>query len=72
MLWGIEHILLLEFNNRFLDFLTEIKFNNNRIFLMPEGKTREELINNSPKVFDVAEKYKTNFSSRDHIIYGFI
>ena len=39
---------------------------------MPEGKTREELINNSPKVFDVAEKYKTNFSSRDHIIYGFI
>jgi organic radical activating enzyme len=61
-----------EFNNRFLDFLTEIKFNNNRIWLMPEGKTRDELINNSPKVFDAAEKYKTNFSSRDHIIYGFV
>ncbi len=61
-----------EFNNRFLNFLEECMFNNNRIFLMPEGKTKEELIMNSPKVFDVAEKYKTNFSSRDHIIYGFI
>lgn len=61
-----------EFNNKFLDFLTTIKFDNNRIFLMPEGKTRDELILNSPMVFNAAEKYKTNFSSRDHIIYGFV
>ncbi len=43
-----------------------------RIWLMPEGATREELIKNSPEVFDVCEKYKLNFSSRNHIIYGFI
>ena len=61
-----------EYNIKFLDFLTKIKFDTNRIWLMAEGKTRDELINNAPKVFDAAEKYKTNFSSREHIIYGFI
>lgn len=61
-----------DFENKFLDFLHEIKFDNNRIWLMPEGKTRDELIANSGIVFDACEKYKTNFTSRDHIIYGFV
>lgn len=61
-----------DYNIKFLNFLTKIKFDNNRIWLMPEGQNRDELIKNSPKVFDAAEKYKTNFSSREHIIYGFI
>jgi organic radical activating enzyme len=43
-----------------------------RVFLMPEGITRADLLRNAPVVFDAAEKYKFNFSSRMHIIYGFI
>ena len=44
----------------------------NRIYLMPEGVTRVDLIKNSERVFDACEKYKFNFSSRDHVIYGFV
>jgi organic radical activating enzyme len=61
-----------EINNKFLDYLKEIDFPNERIYLMPEGKDRDELIKNSEIVFDACEKYKTQFSSREHIIYKFI
>jgi len=44
----------------------------NKIWLMPEGATREDLIKNSSMVFDSCEKYGFNFSSRDHIIFNFI
>jgi organic radical activating enzyme len=47
-------------------------FNNSRIFIMPEGKTKKELFNNAPAVFDLCEELKFNFSSRAHIIYDFI
>lgn len=57
---------------RFLDHLQNIEFDNQRIYLMPEGVTKEQILDHAPKVFDVAEKYKVNFSSRDHIIYGFV
>lgn len=43
-----------------------------RVWLMPEGTTREELISNSQAVFDACERYKLNFSSRSHIIFGFV
>jgi len=43
-----------------------------RVWLMPEGSTRADLIKNSSIVFDVAERYNFNFSSRNHLIYGFI
>lgn len=43
-----------------------------RVWLMPEGVTREQLIYNSEKVFDVCERYGFNFSSRNHIIFGFV
>lgn len=56
----------------FLDYLKEIEFDMNRVFLMPEGTTKESIINHAPFVFDMAEKYKCNFSSREHIIYGFV
>jgi hypothetical protein len=56
----------------FLNYLQEIKFNNQRIFLMPEGTTKEKLLEHAPIVFDAAEKYKVNFSSREHIIYQFV
>jgi len=43
-----------------------------RVWLMIEGVTRADLIRNSPDVFDACELYKFNFSSRNHIIYGFV
>jgi len=59
------------FNTDFLDSVTEI-FDTEKIWLMPEGVTKEELIKNSGKVFDICERYNINFSSRNHIVYGFI
>ena len=58
--------------NIFLDYLNQIDFSASRVYLMPEGTTREDLIKHSPFVFDMCEKYNFNFSSRSHIIYGFI
>lgn len=43
-----------------------------KVWLMPQGITRTELITNSSTVFDACEKYRFNFSSRDHIIFGFV
>ncbi|HUU87208.1 MAG TPA: 7-carboxy-7-deazaguanine synthase QueE [Candidatus Glassbacteria bacterium] len=43
-----------------------------RIWLMPEGTTRTDLIRNAGMVFDACERYKFNFSSRSHIIFGFV
>jgi len=43
-----------------------------RVWLMPEGTTRADLIRNSSMVFDACEKYRFNFSSRSHIIFNFI
>jgi len=62
-------------NNVYCEWLlSEIKGRHaqNNVWLMPEGSTREDLLRNSPKVFDACEKFKFHFSSRDHIIYGFI
>lgn len=61
-----------ENNNEFMNYLSEIKFPNERIYLMPEGVTIDKLIINSKIVIDAAEKFKVNFSSRDHIIYNFL
>lgn len=61
-----------EFVIKFLDFLKENNFSTYRLYLMPEGKSKEELLNHSPIVFDACEKYSANFSSREHIIYNFI
>ena len=44
----------------------------NKVWLMPEGTTRADLIRNSEKVFDACERYRFNFSSRSHVIFGFI
>jgi organic radical activating enzyme len=43
-----------------------------RVWLMVEGATRADLIRNSEKVFDACEKYKFNFSSRNHLVFGFV
>jgi len=69
-------IIKLVYQNNFLihdylDFLKELKINW-KVFLMPEGTTRELIIENAAETFDAAEKYQVGFSSRDHIIYGFV
>ena len=43
-----------------------------QLWFMPQGTTKEELIENSANTFDLAEKYNANFSSRMHIIYNFL
>jgi organic radical activating enzyme len=43
-----------------------------KVWLMPEGVTRSDLIRNSEGVFNACEKYRFNFSSRSHIIFGFV
>jgi len=61
-----------------LDFLFYLVKNfrtlidNQRVWLMPMGTNRADLIRNSCSVFDACEKYDLNFSSRDHIIFGFV
>lgn len=58
----------------YLDFLTSVinKHKSHKVWLMPEGINRPDLIKNSEIVFDACEKYKFNFSSRNHIIFGFV
>jgi organic radical activating enzyme len=43
-----------------------------RVWVMPEGVTRAELIKNSEETFDICEEYRMCFSSRSHIIFGFV
>jgi len=64
-----------ELIERYLSWLSEFvdeRNLNGNIWLMPEGTTRTDLIRNSAIVFDLCEKYKFNFSSRNHIIFGFV
>ena len=58
----------------FLSWLTkqEDLIEQHRVWLMPQGATRAELIKNSEVVFDLCEKYIFSFSSRDHLIFGFV
>lgn len=70
--------LVYEKNDFIETFLKELTENyskmtwQHRIWLMPEGTTRADLIRNSEGVFNACEKYRVNFSSRSHIIFGFI
>lgn len=58
----------------YLEYLTSVidKSQSHKVWLMPEGVNRADLIKNSEIVFDACEKYKFNFSSRNHIIFGFV
>lgn len=58
--------------HQYLDFLRDTNFDMTRVWCMVEGTTKEELLSHAGFVFDMAEKYKCNFSSREHIIYGFV
>jgi len=56
------------------DFLCAVVkvFPSNRIYLMPQGKNKEEMFSNAQAVFDKAEEFKTNVSSRMHLVYDFV
>jgi len=60
--------------DQYLAFLKQFKGAawNHRIWLMPEGTNRSDLIRNAGPVFDMCEKYGFSFSSRAHIIFGFV
>ena len=60
-----------EFVIDYLDNITNF-FPTNRIYLMPLGKTKEEMFSNAPFMFDMAEHYYTNVSSRMHLVYDFV
>lgn len=55
----------------YLDHINKIKLNN-RVYLMPQGTSRDELLRDTRGVLNAAERFKVNFSSREHIIYGFV
>ena len=57
--------------NRYLEYLSNEKVHQ-KVYLMPEGTTRKKLIENSGYVFDLCEEYRFNFSTRSHIMFGFI
>jgi len=56
------------------DFLKVVVkvFPSNRIYLMPNGKNKETMFSNAQCVFDKAEEFKTNVSSRMHLVYDFV
>jgi len=56
----------------YLQSLSSLYKEHYRVYIMPEGATKEKLIINAEKVFEVCERFKFNFSTRSHIIYGFI
>ena len=55
-----------------INYLNELsQINTDRVFLMPEGITSDELIASSKQTLELANKYQFNFTSRDHIIHTF-
>jgi len=56
------------------DFLSAVVkvFPSDRIFLMPNGKDKKTMFSNAKDVFDKAEEFKTNVSSRMHLVYDFV
>jgi organic radical activating enzyme len=52
--------------------VTKMKVRKDQIWVMPEGDSLETSLENSKETFDLIEKYGVNFSSRNHIIFGFI
>ena len=66
-----DNPLIMEYMDYLRDYCESLSWQH-RVWVMPEGTTRVDLIRNAEKVFDVCEHYKFNFSSRSHIIFGFV
>lgn len=67
-----ENVDLIHTYLKMLSSLCDCNNQYYRVYLMPEGDTKEKLIERAGEVFDACEKYKFNFSTRSHIIYGFV
>lgn len=50
-----------------LHIISDHKIPYDRVFLMPEGRTKEELARNSSLVAEIAKEYQFNFTPRLHI-----
>ncbi len=63
-----------EYTKAFLAWLSgqEDLLYQHRVWVMPQGVTRAELIKNSEETFDICEKFNMCFSSRSHLIFGFV
>jgi len=53
-----------------LEIKNEVGIENKKIYLMPEGRTREELKERRKMVFELSKKYGFKFSDRLHILMG--
>jgi len=58
-------------NHNFIEEISKMNINE-RIYLMPQGCTAEELFKNTPIVLDAAEKFRVNISTRMHLMFNFI
>ena len=50
------------------DFIDRLKIPGEKVYLMPEGSSFEEMRKNYPKVLSIALKYGFRFTGRDHIV----
>lgn len=66
-----ENEYAMAFLNYLKDEMQDL-ISHQRIWLMPKGTNRADLIKQAGPVFDACEKYNFNFSSRSHIIFGFV
>jgi len=60
------------YTNRFLSFLISEGVPSDQIYLMPLGVDLRQMVESSSTVFDLADFYKVNITSRAHLVYGFI
>jgi len=56
--------------NEVLEIKDRVGIENRKIYLMPEGKTKEELERKRKMVFELSKKYGLRFSDRLHILMG--
>ena len=47
------------------------RFTKGLIWLMPQGKTKDEVLANSKEVLKLCRELQVNFSGREHLVYGF-
>ena len=77
--WAVKHpniyIKVVYYESRenfnFVEKISKMGIND-RIYLMPQGCNRDELLKNTPFVLDAAEKFKVNISTRMHLMFDFI
>ena len=57
-----------DINEIMKDYVDKFKIQNNRVWLMPQASTRDELIKKSSYIVELCKQYNFNYSSREHLI----